>query len=359
MRLLSFITCCAATLPMLLPSASAQEGPPATRDDELPAELKSLPRKLDQEPRYVSKNPRYCMLVFGPKAETRIWLTLDLAYDPLLGKPGKTESLFADLNGNGKLTDDGEKIPVTVKTVKRRSPITSFSNSEEYNLDLLQFKVVDVKSKDGKTVYKDLLVEVDWYVGGRADRAVTVSVDVPGHGRQSVGGDAFWFESTPAKSPVIWFDGALTMRMAPSGLHHFPVDYTGKEPPPPWHEVFPLVPGLNMTLYAQAGTPGIGVEQTFNVMDIGEAPKYVHPIAEVVFSHLDPKQPPIKVEVSLNKRCCGTLFKGVIAVPKEAALGKAKITYSFPAWTMGKVRPASYEIEVSDKDKRPKIFQEP
>jgi hypothetical protein len=269
-------------------------------------ELESIPRKLSDEPKYASKEPRYCLLVFGPKAETRIWLVLDLAYDPLRQKPGKTESLHADLNGNGKLTDAGERIPVTVKTVKRYSSIR-FGESEEHEMDLPQFNVGDVKSADGKIIYKNLVVDVGWYVVGRPDREVTVSVDVPGQGRQSVGGDAFWFGPTAAKAPVIWFDGALTMRMAPSGLRYFPIDYSGKEPAPPYHEVFPLVRGEKMPLRAEIGTAGMGVG-TFNVITCDRVPADVHPLAEVTFSNRDPKKPPIKVEVSLNKRCCGSLF---------------------------------------------------
>jgi hypothetical protein len=45
-------------------------------------------------------------------------------------------------------------------------------------------------------------------------------------------------------------------------------------------------------------------------------------------------------------------------VPKDAALGKARIVYSFPAWTEGKVRTAEMEIEVSDTDTRPTVFKE-
>ena len=43
---------------------------------------------LRKEPAYVSKDPKYAVLAFGPNAETRVWLVLDLAYDPLREKPG-------------------------------------------------------------------------------------------------------------------------------------------------------------------------------------------------------------------------------------------------------------------------------
>jgi hypothetical protein len=53
-------------------------------------DLDKIDRTIRKQPIYASKDPKYCLLVFGPKADTRVWLVLDLAYDPLKGKPGKT-----------------------------------------------------------------------------------------------------------------------------------------------------------------------------------------------------------------------------------------------------------------------------
>jgi hypothetical protein len=314
--------------------------------------LRNISRTLVQEPTYASKQPKYCLLVFGPKAATRVWLVLDLAYDPLRKKPGNTESLYADLNGNGKLTDASEQIAVTV--VSRKYTGVKFG-SAEHEQCLPRFNVGDVKSRDGKTVYKNLVVDVDWYVPGRSDREVRLAVDVPGRGRQSVGGLQLWFAGSPAKAPVIWFGGELTMRLAPSGMLNCPLDYTGKEPPPPFYEQFPLVRGTTMPIRAAIGTAGIGLG-TFNTITADLPPDGVHPIARVVFPHTDPKKPPLEVTVDLTKRCCGTLFQGPISVPAEAALGKAKFTVSFPGWRDVAITPGAGEIEVSDKDRRPPAF---
>lgn len=62
------------------------------------ADLTKIERTIRKEPTYQSKQPRYCLLVFGPEAKFRVWLVLD----------GKT--LYVDRNGNGDLTEDGEKI---------------------------------------------------------------------------------------------------------------------------------------------------------------------------------------------------------------------------------------------------------
>jgi hypothetical protein len=320
-------------------------------------DLGKIDRTIRKQPVYTSKEPKYCLLVFGPKADTRVWLVLDLAYDPLKGKPGKTEALFADLNADGNLTNAEERIAVTVVTRKYPESYIGTSRTAEHELHLPRFVVGDVKSRDGKTVYKNLVVDVDWYVFGRKDRKVTVAVDVPGYGRQTVGGELLWFASTPAKAPVIWLDGALTMRLAPSGMLHCPVDYSGKEPPLPWYEEFPLVRGQKMPLRAQIGSAGIGLG-TFRAIRCDKPPQDVHPIAKVVFPHTDPAKPPIEVSVELSKRCCGTLFEGLVSVPEDARLGKAKITLAFPGWRAGNVASAVAEVEVSDKDTRPKIFKE-
>lgn len=324
-------------------------------------DLAKIERSIAKQPAYASKEPKYCLLVFGPKAETRVWLVLDLAYDPLREKPGKADALYADLNGDGDLTDPKERIPVTVVTKKSfelglPTRIGSF-DVKDHDMNVPSFHVGNVTSREGKTTYAKLSVDVGWYIFGRPDRQVTVSVDTPGYGRQSVGGPEWWFARSPAKAPVIWFDGALTLRLAPSGLLHMPVDYTGKEPPPPWHEEFPLVRDKTMPLRVQLGSAGLGVG-TFNTIPCDKPPADVHPIAKVVFPHTDAKQPPLEVTVELTKRCCGTLFEGAVAVPADAALGKAKAILSYPGWREGNVRPVVTEVEMSDKDTRPKVFQE-
>ncbi len=50
-----------------------------------------------KEPKYQNE-PRYALLVFGPKREQRVWMVLD----------GTT--LYVDRNGNGDLTDPGERL---------------------------------------------------------------------------------------------------------------------------------------------------------------------------------------------------------------------------------------------------------
>ncbi|HEX4590151.1 MAG TPA: hypothetical protein VH120_09510, partial [Gemmataceae bacterium] len=320
-------------------------------------DLSQTPRTVGDQPAYASKEPKYCLLVFGPKADTRVWLVLDLVYDALREKPGKADALYADLNGDGNLTGTGKRIPATVVTRKRWVEFFSEFPNSESEQHLPRFTVGDVKSRDGTTVFKNLVVDVGWFIFGRKDREVSVAVDVPGYGRQQVGGEQLWFADGPVKAPIIWFGGALTLRLAPSGMLLLPVDYSGKEPAPPRYEEFPLVRGKTMPLRVEVGSPGVGLG-TFVTVSNDKPPADVHPVAKVVFPHSDPKRPPIEVAVDLNKRCCGTLFNGSFAVPAEAALGKASVTLSFSGWRKGNVVPAVVEVEVSDTDVRPKLFRD-
>jgi hypothetical protein len=61
-------------------------------------DLTKIDRSLGKEPAYQSKTPQYCLLVFGPQAQVRVWLVLD------------GDALYLDRNGNGDLTDAGERL---------------------------------------------------------------------------------------------------------------------------------------------------------------------------------------------------------------------------------------------------------
>jgi hypothetical protein len=85
MRLLLFI----ATLPLVGGTAVSARA----------TDLTKIERSINKEPAYQGK-PRYCLLVFGPEAKRRVWLVLD------------GDVLYVDLNGNGDLTEKGERVAV-------------------------------------------------------------------------------------------------------------------------------------------------------------------------------------------------------------------------------------------------------
>ena len=73
------------------------------------ADLAKIDRTIRKQPAYRSKAPKYCLLVFGPKAETRVWLVLDLVSEPWEAD-GAKNALYVDRNGDGDLTGPGERV---------------------------------------------------------------------------------------------------------------------------------------------------------------------------------------------------------------------------------------------------------
>ncbi len=76
---------------VLLAAALAGTAAPA-------ADLTKLDRSITREPAYATKSPRYALLVLGPAANDRVWLVKD------------GDVLYVDRNGNGDLTEPGEKV---------------------------------------------------------------------------------------------------------------------------------------------------------------------------------------------------------------------------------------------------------
>src|SRR5436305_5556218 len=62
------------------------------------ADLAKIDRIIAKQPAYQSKHPRYCLLVFGAEAKARVWIVLD------------GEDLYVDRNGDGDLTEPGERV---------------------------------------------------------------------------------------------------------------------------------------------------------------------------------------------------------------------------------------------------------
>src|SRR5215510_10565134 len=65
-------------------------------------DLASIPRQILKQPKYQSGQPKFALLVFGPKAETRVWAVVD------------GDTLYLDRNGNGDLTEPEDRFDLEV-----------------------------------------------------------------------------------------------------------------------------------------------------------------------------------------------------------------------------------------------------
>jgi hypothetical protein len=243
-----------ATVMLLVSSTKAQ-----------PLTIHGGPKK---EPVYQTA-PKYLLLAFGPNATARVWLVLD------------GDTLFVDRNGNGDLTEPGEKI--APKLNKNRDPA-------EFGYE---FKVGDVKV-DGK-VHKGLTVYVKplsllgqnpalpnlapLQAALKADpkaQAASLGIDVESAelkgnglgGRLSFNAGfhdehgVLLFADEPRKAPIVHLGGPLS------------VTFYGQLPK--------LRQGREDELYLAVGTPGRGPGSLAMLAYEGTIPEKAYPRVEIV-----------------------------------------------------------------------------
>jgi hypothetical protein len=241
------------------------------------SDLDKINRTIGKPP-VCKGRPKYCLLAFGPRANFRVWLVLD------------GETLFVDRNGNGDLTEPGEK--VTART---------------QDGDLL-FEVGDLR--DGNHTHRRLRVGVlklDHLAGQDEDVrrllardpkargcVLSVEVDLPGRTGNTPGGriehrvsfrDArgfLRFADRPDNAPVIHLGGAWQVTLADRPQFRL---------------------GRETDLHLVVGTPGIGPGTTAFVAYAGLIPENAHPTAEVVYPPAQPGEKPVKVLYELKERC--------------------------------------------------------
>ncbi|MCI0456273.1 MAG: hypothetical protein L0Z62_04770 [Gemmataceae bacterium] len=273
-------------LPPLIPALLALAGlaSPAEAVD-----LTKIERRIAREPAYQSKAPRYCLVVFGPEAKTRVWLVLD------------GDTLYVDRNGNGDLTEEGEKVALPPfkeqgdgsmlqgeRDVKA-GPITAGPVRCELMLRQAQLrKGYKPRAPEEEEILK--------WMGSAADGVLTAVLILEGgkgadknqpdpSSAQVALGDhrgMLQFASRSQEAPVIHFDGPLSMTLQPMQK---------------------LVRGRESELKSGVGTPGLGQGTFVTIMYQGRIPDQAHPVADIEFPPAGPGKAPIKTRVTLNQRC--------------------------------------------------------
>jgi hypothetical protein len=245
-------------------------------------DLTKVDRTIRKEPAYESKAPKYCLLVFGPEAKHRVWLVQD------------GDTLYIDRNGNGDLTNTGEKVARSKDAGAKEGPCV--------------FEVGDLP--EGKLLHKDFRIEVSKLkLKGDGEEllqqhlakhpqapayAVMLAVEMPGW--QSIGegkrlyqiaisfdhlGVLAWSDR-PATAPVLHFRGPW--HLVPFGS---PPKLTGGRP-----EDFVL----------SLGTPGVGPGTTVYTAYEGVVPEKKYPKVEITYPPAPPGAPQ-KELYELKERC--------------------------------------------------------
>lgn len=152
------------------------------RDDENRA-LAKIEREIAKEPPYRTA-PKYCLALFGPSPKTRVWLVVD------------DDTLYADLNGNGDLTESGEKLQLPQSDLGRYGP------------PCLVGDIADAETKLTHTGFT-----VGHWGAGEYRLAVTA-----GYGRTKVrslyGFATVAFGAKPMDAPIVHFGGRLSMGLS-------------------------------------------------------------------------------------------------------------------------------------------------
>ncbi|MBX7104964.1 MAG: hypothetical protein K1X57_12835 [Gemmataceae bacterium] len=245
-------------------------------------------RTIRKEPVYTSR-PHYCLLAFGPEGKDRAWLVRD------------GDVLYVDRNGNGDLTDPGERIDY--KMLPDQNP-----DKDGWRFDIDSIAVGGRTHKHLTVVFTPLKLYRDSPVGARADAKaamarnpnvcvanIDIEVEVPslpgggtdGRVRYVAGfidlNGLLMFARSPADAPVIRLGGPLQITLSDS--------------------LQPIRLERNNDIITVVGTPGIGPGTFASIAYAGTIPESARPTCEIEVSAVKPGEPPTKLLYMLPDRC--------------------------------------------------------
>jgi hypothetical protein len=235
-------------------------------------DLTKIDRSIRKEPVYQSKDPQYCLLVFGPEANTRVWLVMD------------GDVLYLDRNGDGDLTEPGNRI----------EPNDALHNSPERpDMKVMCRFILRRPIKDGRPEGEPILScvpDLHWFdiehfvpADGLEDSLAKpyrkapfrVTVGTMRYGEDS----SLAFSSRPGDAPILHFDGPRQLALHPYSQ--------------------PLRRGETSWLEVQLLTPGLGASTRTHS---AEGMKDVHPIAEIECPPRRPGAEPVRFQLELPGR---------------------------------------------------------
>jgi hypothetical protein len=248
-----------------------------------------IDRALKKEPVYRTKKPTYGLLLFGPQGKDRVWLVRD----------GNT--LYVDRNGNGDLTEPGEK----VEAEKQAGPS---SDEEGYTFEVGDITVGGRTHRGLKVLFGALKELAATSIGKRPDvqaalardphamaAAIQVDIQVDGLKGGGLGGrvqyqagpidltGVYQFAARPADAPAVHLGGPLEVTF--------------------WGDLPTLRVGRSTELMLVVGTPGTGPGTFAMVAYSGTVPKDARPMARVSLPPAKPGAPPLEGKWGIKGRC--------------------------------------------------------
>jgi hypothetical protein len=151
-----------------------------------PPNLDKLDRTILKEPAYTAKEPLYGLLVFGPKADKRVWMV----FDKSKADADRFDVLYVDRNADGDLTASDKRL--VAKTDNREST----------------FRLPEFKDPATGATHSAFRVSLS---GGKQPTAM---VSLKWRGQRSMGGGypadpVHYMRLSPKRqtAPVVWFQG--------------------------------------------------------------------------------------------------------------------------------------------------------
>lgn len=114
-------------------------------DSVVAVDYGAVPRPLLKEPDYRADSPEYALLLFGARADLRVWMVLD------------RDAVYLDRNGDGDLTQDGER----------------FASTNDC-------RNVTITSPDGARYVITSVSRIETEIKDQQERLLIVNVDLPG-----------------------------------------------------------------------------------------------------------------------------------------------------------------------------------
>ena len=235
----------------------------------LTADLGKIDRSIRREPSYKG-SPEYCLLVFGPKASSRVWLVQD------------GDLLYVDRNGNGDLTEPGKRVAGRVEAFGLR--VFNAGDLQDGSLthkDLTIYQMTAPPSPGRKSAAADAST---WSVSVTAERSGDDHRLLPQRLSYIAGRDrngSLAFAARPQDAPVIHFNGDLTLAFR--------------------NDATPFVIGRGRNFAIGVGTAGTGPGTWAFLNYASTIPSAAHPVAEITFPMVGQK--PSQERFELTGRC--------------------------------------------------------
>jgi hypothetical protein len=242
------------------------------------ADLKQVSRQIEREPDYRGE-AAYGLLVFGEEAKFRVWVVRD------------GDDLYVDVNGNGDLTEPGERFHKLARLPRLAAP--------------------------GEAKYTHLMVKCH-------NDGLLVWVVIDGRFRQMAGvedGEPLQPHPCPGRAPVVHLDGPRSLRVV-TETHRLVV---GEVNP---FEAIVATPGLGkgtLTRWQSLDFPGGDLRARVEFFDAGRA------LGEGE----------VRLEVG-----CGAGYGEGLKLSDQVKPGEARITLDAPGWKARRVEPLILTLPV-------------